>query len=437
MMDPSHSIAFGSCNRQNKSQLFWNDIKSFEPTHFLWLGDAVYAKGKTIEKLHSAYETLTHNEYYSKFASSVSIDGVWDDHDYGINDGGKHVSEKLERQREFVDFLSSSATSTHLQSLHEQEGLYHSMNIMVGEVLVKVIFLDTRSFRDHHWVRSLGEVQVKGSALVASAFRGAYSVIGLGRSYAGEVLGETQWAWLERTLRASAEERIDAHVLVSSIQVLTTNPVFESWAHFPSEKRRLFALLQATDPRGLVLLSGDVHLGELSEARYTRADGSSGTWVEVTSSGLTHSCSDGIANALLCPLMMGMFSQHRQSFFAAHLQRNFGTITASPVAETPAQAGKREGTGAAAQWTLNFTVHDMVSLKPVLTHSVLIDHSSSAAASAFQHQVRSPITSVSLPDVPILPFFVQIFLFVVVPSVIFLSMAKLPKRRRKVAHKNM
>ena len=47
-------------------------------------------------------------------------------------------------------------------------------------------------------------------------------------------------------------------------QVLTSNPLVESWGHFPRSRKRLLDLLQRTDPAGLVILSGDVHHAELA-----------------------------------------------------------------------------------------------------------------------------------------------------------------------------
>lgn len=82
---------------------------------------------------------------------------------------------------------------------------------------LKVLFLDTRSHRDDHWIRSLGEYEIKGSAIVASALRALYTLLGMGRKYAGQVLGEAQWQWLNETLRSSTA---DAHAIVSSIQVI-------------------------------------------------------------------------------------------------------------------------------------------------------------------------------------------------------------------------
>ena len=48
--------------------------------------------------------------------------------------------------------------------------------------------------------------------------------------------------------------------------MLTSNPLVESWAHFPAAKRRLLRLLQDTNPANLLLVSGDVHYAELSGA---------------------------------------------------------------------------------------------------------------------------------------------------------------------------
>eukprot|EP00957_Ditylum_brightwellii_P105699 8060138-Ditylum_brightwellii.AAC.1 len=78
----------------------------------------------------------------------------------------------------------------------------------------------------------------------------------------GKVLGEEQWTWLETQLTSSDA---NVHIIVSSIQVLTTNPVMESWGHFPRERLRLLRLLDGV--KGLVLLSGDVHHGQILEAR--------------------------------------------------------------------------------------------------------------------------------------------------------------------------
>jgi hypothetical protein len=38
----------------------------------------------------------------------------------------------------------------------------------------------------------------------------------------------------------------------------------ESWGHFPTAKQRLLQLLDTTKPKGLLILSGDVHYAEIA-----------------------------------------------------------------------------------------------------------------------------------------------------------------------------
>ena len=222
MIFQSHAtVAFGSCNRQNRPQSHWPLIQSFDPSLFLWLGDAVYPKkGKSIEGLRFAFQNLTDNSLYHSFISNTSIDGIWDDHDYGINDAGRNVPDREYRQEEFIKFMQQGrAKEDAWNSLRKQDGLYHSYDTNLAGLRTKFIFLDTRSHRDRHFIPSLGEYGFKGSALIASALRAAYTLLGMGRKYKGEVLGEAQWKWLQSELESSSA---DAHIIVSSIQVCLT-----------------------------------------------------------------------------------------------------------------------------------------------------------------------------------------------------------------------
>lgn len=341
------------------------------------------------------YKNLTSNPIYSEFTEAVRVDGVWDDHDYGVNDGGKFVANKDERRSEFLKFMQRSGNE--LSNLPSKSGIYHSVDASLGDLTAKVIFLDTRSHRDHHLLRSLGECTFKGSAVIASFLRAGYSTLGIGRDYTGEMLGAEQWAWLEQQLLDSRMAGVDVNIIVSSVQVLTSNPIFESWGHFPTEKQKLFKLLQSFDPKNVVFLSGDVHLGEVSEARYTRADGSTGKWAEITSSGLTHSCSDGVTG-FLCPIMTTIMGQHRRSADSIYLHKNYGILETSRVVS----AGSAT-TAAAPQWMLNFTIHSIDTSDVVLTHTMLVSKGISESQLA-------PIVSVHYADYMQLPPTVTVLL---------------------------
>ena len=119
------------------------------------------------------------------------------------------------------------------------------------------------------------------------------------------MLGEEQFTWLEEQVN---ESKASVHIVVSSIQVLTTNPVVESWGHFPTEKERLLKTLNNVN--GLVILSGDVHHAEISST-ISKNDSigqsieasNDGAFVEVTSSGLTHSCDEPFYGPLCKPIL--------------------------------------------------------------------------------------------------------------------------------------
>ena len=194
-----------------------------------------------------------------------------------------------------------------------------------------MLLLDTRSFRDDYLLPSwnVGSwffgIPVLGrlAPLAAAALRLVSGLLDLPRraDFGGDVLGEAQWAWLERELLDARDSSFV--VVASSVQVLTSNPTFESWAHFPKAKRRLLALLYATNASGVALLSGDVHHAEVAAP----APGPvCGDVVEVTSSGLTHAMSTSAVTKLLFPPLLRYFHAHRPEPGAYYADPNFGRL---------------------------------------------------------------------------------------------------------------
>ena len=99
--DDDIELAWGSCYgmKTHTSDIF-ETISRNRPDVFVWLGDVAY----TDHPLHFApmgvdyiQERLdqTRNALgYSKLAEGTKIVGVWDDHDFGTNDGGRHFPHK-------------------------------------------------------------------------------------------------------------------------------------------------------------------------------------------------------------------------------------------------------------------------------------------------------------------------------------------------------
>ncbi|WBA43780.1 alkaline phosphatase D family protein [Hymenobacter canadensis] len=252
------TIAFGSCNRHTLPQPLWNDIAAQKPDVWVWLGDNIYGDSDDPAVLKAKYDAQLNQPDYAQFRRQVpAIIGTWDDHDYGRNDGDKTYPFKAQNQQLALDFLQEPPDSPR----RRQEGIYAAYTYAVGGKKVKVILLDDRYFQD-------------------TLYRNANQVYQPNPT--GDVLGEAQWAWLAQQLRASDA---DAHIIGCGIQFLPQQHRFEKWANFPAARQRLLALLTETHPKGVLLISGDRHIGEMSRLA---VPGLAAPVLEVTSSGLTH-----------------------------------------------------------------------------------------------------------------------------------------------------
>uniref|UniRef100_A0A7S4HVT3 PhoD-like phosphatase metallophosphatase domain-containing protein n=1 Tax=Odontella aurita TaxID=265563 RepID=A0A7S4HVT3_9STRA len=329
-------IAFGSCHSSKRSDNdpsaadIWKSIAAEEPDAFLWTGDAVYARSKgdaPPSDLAAEYDRMRADADlgYAPFLERAElpggVHGTWDDHDYGGNDRGVEARDKIPRRDAYLDFLGVPPDDPR----RSRPGVYSSVTYGRSPRKVKVIFLDTRWGRDRHCIPSVGAAKhLPLGAVAACATRwmtaglDLHSVLppcrrgGRRRRRRRSMLDEEQWEWLGAQLRYSDAA---VHVVISSVQVLTTNPVVESWGHFPEERARLLGVLNGA--RGAVLLSGDVHHSEVLDAgaAVAVAPSSSGEErrrgiLEVTSSGLTHSCVEPFYGGVCAPIL-DAFSAHR------------------------------------------------------------------------------------------------------------------------------
>jgi alkaline phosphatase D len=98
----------------------------------------------------------------------------------------------------------------------------------------------------------------------------------------GDMLGEAQWAWLEHELTNSPAS---IHLIGCGVQILPEEHAYEKWANFPQSRRRLLELISKTKAKGVILLSGDRHMAEISKVQLENYPD---PLYEVTSSGLMH-----------------------------------------------------------------------------------------------------------------------------------------------------
>lgn len=254
-------IAIGSCNRQDEDQRIWSDIRNEQPDLWIWLGDNIYGDTEDMEVLKKKYLRQKQNIPYDTFRQETPIIGIWDDHDYGVNDGDKRYPMRVESQALMMDFLDVPKESPY----RRQEGGYQSYLFGRDGKQVKILLLDARYFRDE-LEKNTGYQRYKPNQT-------------------GDILGETQWNWLEQELRNSTA---DIHLIGSGIQIIPEEHGFEKWANFPAARKKLLDLIVEIQPARTILISGDRHISEFSKQSL---EGMEEELYEFTSSGLTHSYS--------------------------------------------------------------------------------------------------------------------------------------------------
>ena len=226
----SIKIGLGSCLDQDYPQPIWQSIKKEDLNYFIFLGDNVYGDTRygSLRKMKSAYDKQ--KKVLPDFLNDISILSIWDDHDFGINDGGADYRFKRRAQELYLDFWEITKDDDR----SNREGIYFSKNEIFFDKKFKFIFLDTRFFRS--------KLKGKKSNYIENIEPDA------------TILGNAQWTWLENELKSD----FDFLLIFSSIQIIAKDHRFEKWSNFPNERAKLFELLDQFNDK-TILFSGDRH----------------------------------------------------------------------------------------------------------------------------------------------------------------------------------
>ena len=226
----SIKIGLGSCLDQDYPQPIWQSIKKEDLNYFIFLGDNVYGDTRygSLRKMKSAYDKQ--KKVLPDFLNDISIFSIWDDHDFGINDGGADYRFKRQAQELYLDFWDITKDDDR----SNREGIYFSKNEIFFNKKFKFIFLDTRFFRS--------KLKGKKSNYIENIEPDA------------TILGNAQWTWLENELKSD----FDFLFIFSSIQIIAKDHRFEKWSNFPIERAKLFELLEQFNDK-TILFSGDRH----------------------------------------------------------------------------------------------------------------------------------------------------------------------------------
>ena len=265
---PLSRIAFGSCAKQENPQPIWDAIVETQPQLFVFLGDNIYGDSEDMEVLRAKYALLANQPGFRKLKQNCPVVGTWDDHDFGANDAGAEYPKKRESQQVFLDFFGVPQDDPR----RTQEGVYSARVQGPNGKRVQLILLDVRYFRS-----PLKTGYKPGEP--GDGYRGKYSP---NNDPDATVLGETQWGWLADQLKVPADLRI----IGTGVQIVPDEHGSEMWGNFPKERQRLFRLIRETRAEGVVIISGDRHLAEISRLANDSPDSPGYPLYEVTSSSL-------------------------------------------------------------------------------------------------------------------------------------------------------
>jgi hypothetical protein len=142
---------FASCNHQNREQELWYNLaqktsKSAQNPNpldsgqlFLWLGDAIYMdrppnplNRSPADQRTDAVRQLWRENYCKSVRRQIPINGMIDDHDFGLNNAGFDYYDKFRTKGLFFDFLDFPNPIELGASLRFTELVYHSCGSIIG-----------------------------------------------------------------------------------------------------------------------------------------------------------------------------------------------------------------------------------------------------------------------------------------------------------------
>ena len=242
----SFKIAVASCMDDHwKRQNIWNELLSFQPDMIFLIGDVVYAdkyiKELSFQNLSRRYlETIQKLPLY-KTQHLIPLFAIWDDHDYGMNNGHGNFKYKKEMTHLFRDFFPLPSNE---KNLIQGPGI----SFLLKTKHQNFLFTDGRSFRSPpHKKPSL-------------------------------LWGREQEKWILDSLSGPPTW------MISGGQILGRHHRFESFEKdFPLNfKQFLPLIMQSKSP--VFFLSGDRHLSELLKIEQKKESWASYNTYELTTS---------------------------------------------------------------------------------------------------------------------------------------------------------
>ncbi|MFZ4069189.1 MAG: alkaline phosphatase D family protein [Caulobacterales bacterium] len=252
-------VGFGSCARRQRHpvQPIWDALNQAEPDLFFWLGDNIY--GDSLERSILLEEYLRQRDVPNcrRFMAGRPQLAIWDDHDFGLNDSDRRNPIRNDALSVFKQVWANP-----------NYGLPNTPGVFFAHSYggVDFFFLDNRFHRD--------PADAPDTA-------------------AKTTLGAKQLDWLKTALLASrAPFKL---ILCGQPWNDGKKPGSESWSSYTVERADLFAFIARERIGGVVLVSGDTHIGEVNSLPHARY-GAGYDLFEFVSSPLAQDCATSYLN---------------------------------------------------------------------------------------------------------------------------------------------
>lgn len=231
------SVAFGSCARIQAApiQPVWDAIAAQSPDLFLWLGDNVYHDTLEPRIMDEMWRWQRSVPNLQPLLRTVPQLAIWDDHDFGLNDHDRTNPVKDQALESFKRYWANPS-----YGLPDVPGVFFRF----GYGDVDFFMLDSRYYRDPNAAPDTPDKTL---------------------------LGKRQLDWLKAGLKDS---RASFKILAcGSGWSDAKGPGGDSWAAFRHERDALFDFIRDEKIEGVVLLSGDTHVGELNAIPWSEKGG--------------------------------------------------------------------------------------------------------------------------------------------------------------------
>ncbi|MFN0015793.1 MAG: alkaline phosphatase D family protein [Saprospiraceae bacterium] len=256
---PAFTVATGSCTYINEPEYdrpgvpygsnfqIFGHIAAQKPDLMLWLGDNTYLREPDWNTRTGIFHRFTHDRSLPELQPLLAATNhyaIWDDHDFGPNDSDGTWLHKDLSWEAFRAFWGNPTFG-----VHGQKGC----TTWFEYADVEFFLLDNRYFRTPNYCETCPRT----------------------------MLGKEQLEWFKGAL---AQSNAPFKIVAIGGQVLSTQKSHERYINmFPAERDSILAHIEREDIKGVVFLTGDVHLSEFSALKNSR-----GNWVyDLTASPLT------------------------------------------------------------------------------------------------------------------------------------------------------